>query len=139
MSCTRANIFYGGRGTANVKQTLSNLRGNYKFSFPYRVASASAGADYTCGYSVKVGDASISNLALEYDVGGLKSESQNLVIGAENVAEADVELRISCGGEFVEVVVNLDDITFTRICDPDLRLQGRVTKPSRLGPYKSRG
>ncbi|KAG5655294.1 hypothetical protein KAF25_010446 [Fusarium avenaceum] len=115
-----ANVFYGGRGTANVKQTLSNLRGNYMFSFHYRVASASSGADYTCGYSVKVGDVSTSDLALNYDVGGWKSANQNLAIGAENVAEADVELSISCDGEYAQIAVNMDDITLTQICDPVL-------------------
>lgn len=90
ISCTRANVFYGGRGIAKVKQTLSNLKGNYKFSFHYRVAGASLGADYTCGYSVKVGEVSISDLGLYYDVGNWRSGSQNLAIGAENVAEADV-------------------------------------------------
>lgn len=104
----------------NVKQTLSNLKGNYKFSFHYRVASASSGADYTCDYSVKIGDVSTSDLALDYDVGGWKSASQNLAIGAENVAEADVELSISCGGEYNQIAVNMDDITLTQICDPEL-------------------
>jgi hypothetical protein len=43
-----------------------------------------------------------------------------LVIGAENVAEDDLELSITCGGEFTQVAVNVDDIKFTPICDPDL-------------------
>jgi hypothetical protein len=120
MSCTRANIFYGNHGTANVKQTVRNLKGYYKFSFHYIVASASAGADYTCSYLVKVGDASIPGLGLDYDVGGWKSASQNFLIGAENVAEADVELSVSCDGGFAQIAVNLDDITLTQICDPDL-------------------
>lgn len=63
---------------------------------------------------------STSDLALDYDVGGWKSGSQNLVIGTENVAETDVELSIHCDGEYAQLAVNLDDITLTQICDPDL-------------------
>ncbi|KAF4343781.1 hypothetical protein FBEOM_2283 [Fusarium beomiforme] len=105
----------GGGYDFSVKQTLSNLDGYYKFSYYYRVVSASLFADYTCGLTINIGDTTII-ADMDYSVGGWKLGSQNWNSQGE-VAQADVKLTINCGGEFDQVQVNVDSFSFTQVCD----------------------
>ncbi|KAF9777482.1 hypothetical protein IL306_004410 [Fusarium sp. DS 682] len=106
---------FGGGYDLGVKQTLTNLNGNYRFSYSYRVLSASFGADYTCELQLKIGDTTIRG-DMDSSVGGWKSSSQIWSSNGENVAEADVELNINCGGEFEQVRVNIDSLSFKQVC-----------------------
>ncbi|KAH7258949.1 uncharacterized protein BKA55DRAFT_591764 [Fusarium redolens] len=110
-----AFIFNYGQGNGYVKQTLDNLDGDYEFSYYYRVLSASVGADYTCDIELTVGDTTLRG-DMDYSVGGWKSGSVNWSSGGENLAQGDVQLSVSCGGEFDKVQVNIDSLAFTRVC-----------------------
>ncbi|EKJ75835.1 hypothetical protein NXS19_008363 [Fusarium pseudograminearum] len=96
-----------------VSQTLSNLYGTYEFSYHYRMVSVSQSADYTCDIELKVGDASLRG-DFDYDVGGWKSGS--VTFNDLKFAQADVQVIASCGGEYHQIVVNLDSLAFTRVC-----------------------
>ncbi|QPC78222.1 hypothetical protein HYE68_008974 [Fusarium pseudograminearum] len=96
-----------------VSQTLSNLYGTYEFSYYYRFVTISQFADYTCDIQLKVGDASLRG-SFEDSVGGWKYGS--VTFDDLNVAQADVQLIANCGGEYHQILVNLDSLAFTRVC-----------------------
>ncbi|CEI68164.1 hypothetical protein FVEN_g12235 [Fusarium venenatum] len=102
-----------GVGTGSVQQSLSNLYGTYKFSYYYRFISASPGADYTCDMELKVGGTSLRG-DFDYWQGDWRSGS--VIFSDVNVAQADVQLIASCGGEFREIQVAVDTLEFKRIC-----------------------
>jgi hypothetical protein len=102
----RAYTFNGGNyNFGRVAQTLSNLDGNYEFSYYHRFISVTPGADYTCDMELKVGDASLRG-AFEEGVNGWKSGS--VIFTDVNTAHADVQLTVSCSGEYRQIRVNID-------------------------------
>ncbi|KAF4452935.1 HET-domain-containing protein [Fusarium austroafricanum] len=105
----------GGSNSGFAKQTLTNLDGTYDFSYYYRVLSISPGADYTCDLEVNVGDASLRG-NFEDSVGGWKSGSVFWSSEGQNVAQADVQLTVSCSREYNRIQVNVDSFGFTRKC-----------------------
>ncbi|KAM0233282.1 hypothetical protein ACHAPO_007361 [Fusarium lateritium] len=96
-----------------VSQTLNNLHGSYEFSYYYRVAYVSQGADYVCNSELRVGDTSV-NGGFYDTVGGWRFDSVSFP--DINVAQADVKLIVTCYGEFVQIKVNIDSLGFKRIC-----------------------
>ncbi|KAM0371680.1 hypothetical protein HYE67_003101 [Fusarium culmorum] len=107
------NLLENSNDNFGVSQTLSNLYGTYEFSYYYRFVSISQFADYTCDIELKVGDASLRG-NFEDNVGGWKYGS--VTFNDLNVAQADVQLIANCGGEYHQIVVNLDSFGFTRVC-----------------------
>jgi hypothetical protein len=52
-----------------------------------------------------------------YDsVGGWRSGSVTLSTGDDNIAQADVQLGLSCFGEFTGIQVDIDTLALTRVC-----------------------
>ncbi|KAH7466926.1 hypothetical protein IWW34DRAFT_835295 [Fusarium oxysporum f. sp. albedinis] len=108
-------VFSNGQPDYYFKQTLQNLNGDYEFSYYYRVVSVSQNADYVCNIELKVGDT--SKFGAMYDsAGGWRSDSVSFSIAGEAVAQADVQLILTCYGEFVRIEVNIDTLAFTRVC-----------------------
>ncbi|KAH7194171.1 hypothetical protein DER44DRAFT_792870 [Fusarium oxysporum] len=108
-------VFNNGQPDYYVKQTLENLNGDYEFSYYYRVVSVSPGADYVCNIELKIGDTSM--FGPMYDgVGGWRTDSVSWSSAGETVAQADVQLGVTCLGEFVRIEVNIDTLAFTRVC-----------------------
>ncbi|KAL5593812.1 hypothetical protein FOBRF1_012914 [Fusarium oxysporum] len=108
-------VFNNGQPDYYVKQTLENLNGDYEFSYYYRVVSVSPGADYVCNIELKIGDTSM--FGTMYDgVGGWRTDSVSWSSAGETVAQADVQLGVTCLGEFVRIEVNIDTLAFTRVC-----------------------
>ncbi|KAF5573006.1 hypothetical protein FPANT_12651 [Fusarium pseudoanthophilum] len=108
--------FVNGVPDYYIKQTLQNLSGQYKFSYYYRVVSVSQGADYTCNIQLTAG--SVSSYGEMYDtVGGWKTASVILDMGAATIAQAEVQFGLSCYGEFTGIEVDVDTLAFTRVCD----------------------
>ncbi|EXA36918.1 hypothetical protein BFJ63_vAg11107 [Fusarium oxysporum f. sp. narcissi] len=108
-------VFSNGQPDYYFKQTLQNLNGDYEFSYYYRVVSVSPGADYVCNIELKVGDT--SKFGAMYDsAGGWRSDSVSFSIAGGAIAQADVQLILTCYGEFVRIEVNIDTLAFTRVC-----------------------
>ncbi|KAG7409596.1 hypothetical protein DER46DRAFT_614839 [Fusarium sp. MPI-SDFR-AT-0072] len=108
-------VFNYGQPDYYVRQSLQNLNGDYEFSYYYRVVSVSPGADYVCNIELKVGDTSIFGPMYD-NVDGWKSGSVDWSSGGETIAQADVQLGLTCVGEFVRIEVNIDTLAFTRVC-----------------------
>ncbi|KAF4498970.1 hypothetical protein FAGAP_4844 [Fusarium agapanthi] len=107
--------FSNGEPDYYFKQTLQNLNGIYRFSYYYRVVSVSQGADYVCNIQLSAG--SVSDYGPMYDsVGGWRTDSVILDMGDDTTAQADVQLGLSCYGEFTGIEVDIDTLAFTRVC-----------------------
>ncbi|KAF5603297.1 hypothetical protein FPCIR_1493 [Fusarium pseudocircinatum] len=107
--------FQNGQPDYYFKQTLQNLSGKYRFSYYYRVVSVSQGADYVCNIQLSAG--SVSTYGEMYDsVGGWRTSSVILDVGDATVAQADVQLGLTCYGEFTGIEVDIDTLAFTRVC-----------------------
>ncbi|KAG9502030.1 hypothetical protein J7337_007741 [Fusarium musae] len=108
--------FVNGVPDYYIKQTLQNLSGQYKFSYYYRVVSVSENADYSCNIQLTAG--SVSTYGEIYDsVGGWKTYSVIMDMGAATVAQAEVQFGLTCYGEFTGIEVDVDTLAFTRVCD----------------------
>ncbi|KAF9769339.1 hypothetical protein IL306_013253 [Fusarium sp. DS 682] len=111
-------IFSNGQGSAQIKQTLSNLNGNYRLSYEWGVFSGvGVGSGFSCAITPKVGDAYVPGVN-PYEFVGWTPESQTWSSGGETVAQADLSLNLHCSGEYDQLTINIDDITFTKLCDP---------------------
>ncbi|KAF5664363.1 hypothetical protein FHETE_7120 [Fusarium heterosporum] len=108
-------FFNNGQPDYYVKQSLQNLNGDYEFSYYYKVVSVSAGADYVCNIELKVGDTSIVG-GMDDSVGGWRSDSVSWSSAGETIAQADIQLSLSCLGEFTGIEVDIDTLAFTRVC-----------------------
>ncbi|KAF5575545.1 uncharacterized protein FSUBG_13899 [Fusarium subglutinans] len=107
--------FANGEPDYYFKQTLQNLSGKYRFSYYYRVVSISDNADYTCNVQLSAG--SVSEYGAMYDiVGGWRTDSVILDLGDDTIAQADVQLGLTCLGEFRGIEVDIDTLAFTRVC-----------------------
>ncbi|KAF5684645.1 hypothetical protein FDENT_6650 [Fusarium denticulatum] len=107
--------FQNGEPDYYFKQTLQNLSGKYRFSYYYRVVSVSQGADYVCNMQLSAG--SVSAYGEMYDSpGGWKTSSVILDMGDNTIAQADVQLGLTCYGEFTGIEVDIDTLAFTRVC-----------------------
>lgn len=111
-------MFYNnGQSNASgkVKQILADLNGDYELSYYYRVVVANAGPDYTCDLEVKIGGTTIPG-DMDYALSGWKSGSVFWSSAGENVAQADIELAVTCAGEYERIQVNVDSLAFIRVC-----------------------
>ncbi|KAF5230718.1 hypothetical protein FANTH_13710 [Fusarium anthophilum] len=107
--------FQNGEPDYYFKQTLQNLNGKYRFSYYYRVVSVSQGADYVCNIQLSAG--AVSDYGPMYDtVGGWRTDSVILDMGDDTIAQADVQLGLTCYGEFTGIEVDIDTLAFTRVC-----------------------
>ncbi|KAM0490785.1 hypothetical protein ACHAP8_011179 [Fusarium lateritium] len=105
--------YENGVGTGSVQQSLRNLYGTYEFSYYYHFIYASPGADYTCDMELKVGSTSLQG---NFDYWQSGWQSGSVIFYDVNVAQADVQLIASCGGEFHQIQVAVDTLGFRRIC-----------------------
>ncbi|KAF4498969.1 hypothetical protein FAGAP_4843 [Fusarium agapanthi] len=99
-----------------MKQTLTNLNGDYEFSYYYQVAVTRTGLSSTCSLQVKIGDDTTVPRNIDLVVGEWKSGSVSWSSAGETVAQADVELAITCTGDYDRIGINLDSFAFTRVC-----------------------
>ncbi|KAJ4244566.1 hypothetical protein NW762_014421 [Fusarium torreyae] len=113
-----AMIYNNGQSNARgqIKQTLTDLNGDYELSYHYRVVVANAGPNYTYNLEVKIGDTTDPG-DLDYALDGWKSDSVFWSSAGEDVAQADVELAVTRAGEYERIQINLDSLAFTRVCD----------------------
>ncbi|KAF5230719.1 hypothetical protein FANTH_13711 [Fusarium anthophilum] len=113
-----AIIYNNGQSNskASMKQTLTNLNGDYEFSYYYKVAVARTGLSPRCSLQVKIGDDTTVPSNIDLVVGDWKSGSVSWSTAAETVAQADVELSITCSGDYDRIQINLDSFAFTRVC-----------------------
>lgn len=97
-------LYNNGQSNASgkVKQILADLNGDYELSYYYRVVVANAGTDYTCDLEVKIGGTTIPG-DMDYALGGWKSGSVFWSSAGENVAQVDIELAVTCAGEYERI------------------------------------
>ncbi|RSL54019.1 hypothetical protein CEP54_010109 [Fusarium duplospermum] len=104
-------------------QSLTDLNGPYRLSYWYRIASISAWTSdpgFSCSIVPTVGSRRL-NGEDPYDLGpwaeGTAVWSPSSPSG--HVDQATVSFTVSCYGEFDELTLAMDDITFTEIkCEP---------------------
>ncbi|KAF4951365.1 hypothetical protein FGADI_7563 [Fusarium gaditjirri] len=108
-------VMSNGGPSYYVRQTLHNLNGDYEFSYYYKVVSVSLFADYTCNIELKVGGTIIPG-PIDDGVGGWKTESVSWSSAGETIAQADVQLGLTCFGEYDGIQVYIDTLGFTRVC-----------------------
>ncbi|KAF5687087.1 hypothetical protein FCIRC_2475 [Fusarium circinatum] len=113
-----ANIWNNGQSNNRgyMKQTLTNLHGDYEFSYYYQVAVTRIGPSSRCSLQVKIGDDTTVPLNVDLIVGDWESGSVSWSSAGETVAQADVELSITCTGDYDRIQINLDSFAFTRVC-----------------------
>lgn len=112
-------IYNNGQSNArgDIKQTLTNLNGDYEFTYYYRVVVARTGRSSTCDLQSKIGADTTVPVNLDLVVGDWKSGSLSWSSAGEIVAQADVELAITCRGDYDRIQINLDSFAFTRVCN----------------------
>ncbi|KAF5577671.1 hypothetical protein FPCIR_11997 [Fusarium pseudocircinatum] len=111
-------VFSNGGGNAQISQTLTNLEGNYRLSYNWGVFSGvNVGAGFGCSITPKIGNDIILGV---YPDGytGWTAESKTWSSGSNAVAQADLSLVLACSGEYDQLTINIDDITFTKLCGP---------------------
>ncbi|KAM0345096.1 hypothetical protein ACHAPU_006982 [Fusarium lateritium] len=105
---------YSGGNSIAVKQSLSDLDGDYGFSYNYRAVSVSPGAEYTCEITLEVGGTSLRS-DMDYIAGSWKSQSVTWSSGGK-IEQEDVMIGVNCAGELDLIQVNIDSLAFTRVC-----------------------
>ncbi|KAF5969091.1 hypothetical protein FCOIX_11059 [Fusarium coicis] len=104
-------------GRESIKQTLTNLNGDYEFSYYYRVVVARI--DMTtaaCGLQVKIGEDTTVPSNIDLVAGDWLSGSVSWSTAGQNVEQADVELVITCRGDWDTIQIFLDSFAFTSVC-----------------------
>ncbi|ENH69819.1 hypothetical protein FOC1_g10009322 [Fusarium oxysporum f. sp. cubense race 1] len=111
-------VFSNGQGSAQLSQTLTNLDGNYRLSYNWAVVSGvNVGAGFSCSITPKVRGDTLPG-ADPSEFVGWTPESQTWSSGSEAVAQADLSFVLECFGEYDQLTINVDDITFTKLCGP---------------------
>ncbi|KAL6364235.1 hypothetical protein LRP88_02152 [Fusarium phalaenopsidis] len=109
--------FFNGFGSADFAQTLNNLDGNYRLTYFYHAASwVNGGSGFSCTIQPKVGEQSLPSTD-PYEINAWMPDSQTWSSGGEIVAETELSFGITCFGEFDQLTIAFDDVTFTRVCD----------------------
>ncbi|KAF5568804.1 hypothetical protein FPHYL_2611 [Fusarium phyllophilum] len=103
-------------GRGYIKQTLTNLNGDYEFSYYYRVVVARIGMATTCDIQVKIGADTTVPSNIDLVAGDWQSGSVSWSTAGQNVEQADVELAITCRGDWDTIQINLDSFAFTSVC-----------------------
>ncbi|KAF5671657.1 hypothetical protein FHETE_4027 [Fusarium heterosporum] len=107
-----------GSGFVNIQQTLHNLEGTYTLSYRYRAVSAvNLGTGFSCNIAVLIGDETLPETDLS-EFGDWRLQTQTWTKDPEIPAEALFQIIASCSGEYDELAINVDDITFTSDCGP---------------------
>jgi hypothetical protein len=115
--CNRSLVFGNGEGSAQIAQPLRNLNGKYTLSYRYITWSGvNVGAGFSCSITPKIGNQQLASVYVG-DYSGWESSTQEWSAGNDNVAEAELSLSASCGGEYDLLLINIDDITLTSVCD----------------------
>ncbi|KAF4471297.1 hypothetical protein FALBO_1794 [Fusarium albosuccineum] len=108
--------FYNGFGNANFAQTLNDLDGTYELTYFYHAASwVNGGSGFSCNIQPMVGDQSLPG-TYPYEINSWTSDSQTWSSGGGPVAQTDLSFSITCFGEFDQLTIAFDDVTFTRVC-----------------------
>ncbi|KAL5627050.1 hypothetical protein FOBRF1_001393 [Fusarium oxysporum] len=111
-------VFTNGQGNAQISQTLSNLDGTYRLAYKWGVFSGvNVGAGFSCGITPKIGDNTLLS-AYPYEYVGWTPQSQIWSSAGNVVAQADLSFVLQCSGEYDQLTINIDDITFTKLCGP---------------------
>ncbi|KAF5581843.1 hypothetical protein FPANT_8762 [Fusarium pseudoanthophilum] len=111
-------VFSNGVGDAQISQTLANLDGTYRLNYNWGVFSGvNVGSGFGCSIIPKVGDDGLPGV-YPGDYTGWIPESQTWSSGSSAVAQADLSFVLQCGGEYDQLTINIDDITFTKLCGP---------------------
>lgn len=113
----------GGTESYTFSQSLTDLNGPYRLSYYYRVVSISAwsgSAGFSCSIVPTVGTRQL-NGAYPDQLGpwaeGTAVWSPSSPSG--HVDQATVSFTVNCNGEFDELTLAIDDVTFTEIkCEP---------------------
>ncbi|KAM0337698.1 hypothetical protein ACHAPU_011522 [Fusarium lateritium] len=109
-------IFTDGGGSAQISQTLSNLDGTYRLSYRWGVFSGvRVGAGFSCSITPKIGDNALPAVYPDQFT-GWTPESRTWSSGGNAVADVDLALVLRCFGEYDQLTINVDDITFTKLC-----------------------
>ncbi|KAF5573007.1 hypothetical protein FPANT_12652 [Fusarium pseudoanthophilum] len=113
-----AFIYNAGQsqGRESIKQTLTNLNGDYEFSYYYRVVVARIGMTTACGLQVKIGEDTTVPSNIELVAGDWTSGSVSWSTAGHNVEQADVELVMTCRGDWDTIQIFLDSFAFTSVC-----------------------
>ncbi|KAM0418977.1 hypothetical protein ACHAPT_012135 [Fusarium lateritium] len=119
----RFGFFGGGGQRYTFSQALNNLKGNYRLTYQYRVVSWSTwdgSAGFSCSISPSVGGSQL----LEADAypDGPHSWTPNTQVWANDgtVELAQLSFSLSCSGEFNDLYLAIDDVTFTSVCDLEI-------------------
>ncbi|KAI8650997.1 hypothetical protein NCS57_01435300 [Fusarium keratoplasticum] len=116
--------FLGGGDTYTFSQTLTNLNGPYRLSYYWRVASFSSwvpDAGFSCSVVPTVGTRQFDGVS---PWSGPNSWTEATEVWTPSspsghVDQATVSFTVSCIGDFSQMVLAIDDVTFTEIkCEP---------------------
>ncbi|KAM6511989.1 hypothetical protein FALCPG4_016977 [Fusarium falciforme] len=120
----RAVFNSGGVETYTFSQTLTNLNGPYRLSYYWRVASFSswaADAGFSCSVVPTVGTRQFNGVR---PWSGPNSWTEATEVWTPSspsghVDQATVSFTVNCFGDFNQMVLAIDDVTFTEIkCEP---------------------
>ncbi|KAI8661047.1 hypothetical protein NCS57_01084000 [Fusarium keratoplasticum] len=110
---------------STISQTVTNLEGNYKIEFYYRVVSwvpwiGTVSTNFYCTITPKIGDTELPEVWFTNSGPYSWTAASALWTNSSEtgaVDEVEVSLEIYCSGEFDSNIIALDDVTFTRVCD----------------------
>jgi len=117
----RLRFTSGGIESYTFSQSLTDLTGPYRLSYYYRVAGLSTwsgSAGFACQLVPSVGTRRFNGES-PYDGGPYSwteaTEVWTPTSPSGHVNQATVSFAVSCGGEFDELIIAIDDVTFTEI------------------------
>ncbi|KAL2672894.1 hypothetical protein Neosp_013611 [[Neocosmospora] mangrovei] len=108
----------GGIESYTFSQSLTDLTGPYRLAYYYRVADASGSAGFSCSIVPTVGTRRFIGES-PWDGGPYSwtesTEVWNPTSPSGHVNQATLGFGVTCSGEFDELIIAIDDVTFTEI------------------------
>ncbi|RGP67477.1 hypothetical protein FLONG3_8498 [Fusarium longipes] len=108
--------FNNGGGSGSLAQNLPTLDGDYELSYRWKVVhGTNVGGGFSCSIEPKIGDSTLFG-AYPYDFDGWNLDTQTWSSGGDAVTGASLSFSVTCSGEYDSLIINLDDVTLTRVC-----------------------
>ncbi|KAJ4003215.1 hypothetical protein NW752_011608 [Fusarium irregulare] len=108
--------FGGAGGFKSITQTLRNVpEGEYKLSYRWRLTDVQdVGLSFECEIRPMIGSTQLPKVHPNQPIDVFVEEIHTWSTPEED--QVDLEFTVTCTGDFGTILMNLDDITLTKVC-----------------------